>query len=87
MAKVFGYSRSSYYHYKYYKKKDNTHKAEIVKNMIKIYNDSYGTYGSPRLTLALRKEGYVVARRTIQNYMHEINIQSVVHKKFRYKKF
>lgn len=86
LARVFGYSRSSYYHCKYYRKKDNTRKAQIVKTMIKIYNNSYGTYGSPRLTLALRKEGYIVARRTIQNYMRELNIQSVVHKKFRYKK-
>ena len=54
--------------------------------MIRIYNDSYGTYGSPRITLALRKEGYVVARKTIHNYMKELNIRSVVHKKFRYKK-
>jgi len=86
LAKVFGYSRSSYYHYKYYRRKDNTRKAEIVKSMIKIYNNSYGTYGSPRITLALRREGYMVARRTIHNYMKELNIQSIVHKKFRYKK-
>lgn len=54
--------------------------------MINIYNNSYGTYGSPRLTLALRKEGYIVARRTIHNYMKELNMSSIVHKKFRYKK-
>lgn len=54
--------------------------------MLDIYNKSYKTYGSPRITCALREEGFVVARKTIHNYMKELNICSIVHKKFRYKK-
>ena len=86
MAKLFGYSRSSYYHYKYYIPKENTRKIKIIKAMLDIYDRSYGTYGSPRITCALREEGYVVARKTIHNYMKELNICSIVHKKFRYKR-
>ena len=54
--------------------------------MIEIYNNSYGTYGSPRLTYALREEGFNVSRKTIHNYMKELNICSIVHRKFKYKK-
>ena len=54
--------------------------------MIDIYNKSYGTYGAPRLTTAIRKEGYDVSKKTIYNYMKELNMCSIVHKKFRYKK-
>ena len=54
--------------------------------MLDIYDKSYGTYGSPRLTYAIRKEGIIVSRKTVHNYMKELNICSIVHKKFRYKK-
>ena len=86
MARVFGYSRSSYYHRKNYEPREKTKKVQIVKMMVYLYNRSYGTYGSPRLTEAIRKEGINVSRKTIYNYMRELNMYSVVHKKFRYKK-
>ena len=54
--------------------------------MLDIYDKSYGTYGSPRLTYALREEGYDISRKTVYNYMRELNIHSVTFKKFRYKK-
>ena len=54
--------------------------------MVEYYNKSYGTYGAPRLTQAIRKEGIIVSRKTINNYMKELNMTSIVHKKFRYKK-
>ncbi len=86
LARTFGYSRSSYYHRKNYMRRNKIRKTEIVKLMISIYNKSYGTYGSPRLAEAIRKEGYMVSRKTIYNYMKELNMYSVTHKKFRYKK-
>ena len=86
LSKVFGYSRSSYYHYKLYKPVKRIRKAKIIKSMLNIYWKTYGTYGSPRLTYALREEGYNISRKTVYNYMKEINIRSIVYKKFRYKK-
>ena len=86
LAKIFGYSRSSYYHYRNYRKRENTRKVEIINTMLQIYNKSYGTYGAPRITYALRNEGIVVARKTVYNYMKELNICSIMYKKFRYKK-
>lgn len=86
LSRVFGYSRSSYYHAKDYVPADKSRKIKIVKLMVELYNKSYGTYGAPRLTYAIRKEGITVTRRTINNYMKELNMISVVHKKFRYKK-
>lgn len=86
LARVFGYSRSSYYHYKNYKPKDKTRKIKIIKEMLSIYENSHGTYGSPRITQALRNNGYVIDRKTVHNYMKELNIRAVTYKKFRYKK-
>ena len=54
--------------------------------ILNVYNDSHGIYGSPRITHVLRKEGYKVTRRTVQNYMKELNIHSITFKKFKYKK-
>lgn len=54
--------------------------------MLDIYHSSHGTYGAPRITFSLRKEGIMVTRRTVQNYMRELNIKSITFKKFRYKK-
>ena len=61
-------------------------KANIIRHMLMIYDKSYGTYGSPRITYALREEGYIVSRKTVYNYMKELNIRAVTYKKFRYKK-
>ena len=85
-ARVFGYSRSSYYHYINYKPVPNDRKVRIINSILTIYNQSYGTYGSPRLCHALREEGYVISRKTVYNYMKELNIKSIVNRKFRYKK-
>lgn len=54
--------------------------------MLRIYNESHGTYGAPRLTIALREEGIHIARRTVQKYMGKLNIHSISWKKFKYKR-
>ena len=54
--------------------------------MLSIYENSHGTYGSPRITYALKNYGIVVDRKTVHNYMKELNIRSITYKKFRYKK-
>lgn len=86
LSRTFGYSRSSYYHIMNYKYRDNTRKTNIIRQMLEIYDRSYGTYGSPRLTYALREEGYEISRKTVYNYMKQLNISAVTFKKFRYKK-
>lgn len=69
-----------------YKPREKTRKIKIIKELLSIYENSHGTYGSPRITYALRKSGYVIDRKTVYNYMKELNIRSITHKKFRYKK-
>ena len=69
-----------------YKPKENVRKIKVVKEILSIYQNSYGTYGSPRITYALRNIGYVIDRKTVYNYMKELNIHSITYKKFRYKK-
>lgn len=83
---MFGYSRSSYYHYMNYKPREKKRKVRVIKEILSIYEKSYGTYGSPRITYALRNIGYVIDRKTVYNYMKELNIRSITYKKFRYKK-
>ena len=71
---------------KYYQKKEKVRKIKIIEAMLDIYQKSFGTYGSPRITYALRNIGYVIDRKTVYNYMKELNMRSVMYKKFRYKK-
>ena len=69
-----------------YKPREKTRKIKVVKEMLSIYENSHMTYGSPRITYALRNIGYVIDRKTVYNYMKELNIRSITYKKFRYKK-
>ena len=54
--------------------------------ILKIYFNSHSTYGIRKIYFILRKEGIVISRKTVQNYMRELNIKSIVYKKFKVKK-
>lgn len=48
--------------------------AYLVNAIIDIHRDSDGTYGAPRVTIALRRAGWPVNRKRVEQMMRENNI-------------
>jgi len=51
---------------------------KLSKNIIKIYKDSRGTYGSPRVYKALKKQGVVIGKKRVERLMQEQRLQGRV---------
>lgn len=77
MCDVLNISRASfYYHFYYYVDKSNYIKNLLIR-ISQIYYDSKRTYGAPRITAVLRKEGHLISERTVGKYMNFLNIKSI----------
>lgn len=51
---------------------------KLSKNIIKIYQDSRGTYGSPRVYKALKKQGIAVGKKRVERLMQAQSLQGRV---------
>jgi len=56
---------------------------ELLAKIKKIYEDSRGNYGSPRILRELRKDGIVVNHKTVEELMKKNGIQAKRKKKFK----
>lgn len=77
VLRILGVSRSGYNNWK----KRLPSKRELRKNALKerileIYNESHQNYGAPKITECLKKEGEVIAEKTVGNYMREMGIKA-----------
>lgn len=84
MCRVLCASRSGYYAWR--KGGAPTHQVrrqELLKMIKKIFEDSRGTYGSPRILDALRKRGIVVNHKTVEDLMQKNGIQAKRRRKFK----
>lgn len=79
-------ARSTYYYYlKRINKKD---KYEKVKTEISnIYKENKGRYGYRRITLELRKRGYIINHKTVLRLMNYLGLKSIIRKKRRYSSY
>lgn len=78
MLKELGVSSSGYYDYlKRPESNRSIKKKEIIDKIIEIYNQSKQIYGAPKITNELRKLGYIIAEKTVSNYMREIGIKAI----------
>ncbi|MDD2493560.1 MAG: IS3 family transposase [Tissierellia bacterium] len=78
VLKVLGVSSSGYYDY--LKRQDSNQKIrkqQIKQEIIEIYNESKQIYGAPKITSILRSRGYVIAEKTVGNYMRELGIKAI----------
>ena len=83
MCKVFRINRSSYYSWLIRKPvKRDLENRELSIRIKKIYESSKGTYGSPRITMALKEEGVHVSRPRVARLMKQQNIKSIIRKKW-----
>ena len=84
MCKTFNVSRSGYYRWLNHKPSARQMDNQKILNLIqKIYQESRGRYGSPKITQELHKKGVPVSRPRVARLMKEAGIRSVVHRKFK----
>ena len=77
VLKILGVSRSGYINWKKRKPSQRELKKQVIKERIlEIYNDSHKNYGAPKITERLKKEGQIIAEKTVANYMRELGIKA-----------
>ena len=83
MCKALRVKRSSYYSWLKRKpgKRDIDNK-DLSNKIQEIYNKSKKTYGSPRVTIALRNQGIIISRPRVARLMKRMNLRSIIRKKF-----
>lgn len=85
MCEVLKVSRSSFY--KYLNKTESKRSVEnkmYEEEILKIYKDSKGRYGAPKIHKVLREErGHAISLKRVQRIMKKLNIKSIIIKKFR----
>lgn len=84
MCKVLKVSRSSYYKWLKGGISKRKYENQILTNEItKIFHMSKQTYGSPRITMALAKQGFKASRPRVAKLMRLAGLKSKVRKKYR----
>lgn len=84
LCKYFGVSRAGYYYWQ-----NSGHTVHFVKKQAiceairKAFDDSKGTYGSPRIWRELRDKGYHVSENTVAKYMAEMDLDARLKKRFK----
>jgi putative transposase len=83
MCKVLGVSKSGYYAWlKRKPPKRAVEDQELMEQIRRIYKNSKGTYGSPRIAEELKINYAHVSRRRVTRLMKKANIRSIAKKRF-----
>ena len=82
MCRVLRLSRSSYYHWREHQHARDCNE-ELVEDIRRIHEQSRKTYGSPRITKALRKQGKRYNRKRIARIMREYGIRAKTKRRFK----
>jgi putative transposase len=84
MCQVLEASRSGYYVWRTGRVSPRQLRREqLLAEIIRIYEESRGNYGSPRITRELRKKGIVVNHKTVEELMKENGIAAKRKRKFK----
>lgn len=79
VSRVLGWSESAYYARKKRPKSARRLRDEQLMPLIEqIHAESGGTYGTRRITRALRRKGIDVARCTVERLMRELSLEGVI---------
>lgn len=79
MCRVFRVSNSGFYYWlKYPQGKRLTSQIALMVEINEVYHEKKGIYGSPRITMELRKKGIKVSRPRVARLMRKFNIRSIV---------
>ena len=86
MCSVLGVSKTGYYRWKARMKNSNlekqSFKEEICRKISKSYQESFCTYGSPRVYQDLIDWGYSISLKTVARYMKEMGLRAIPSEKF-----
>ncbi|WP_262371135.1 IS3 family transposase, partial [Rossellomorea vietnamensis] len=78
-CRVLGVSPSGYYEYlKRPKPSASTEEKETLKAIKKVYYREKGTYGSKRISKALKADGQIVNHKRVARLMKEANLKATV---------
>jgi len=84
MCRVLGVSRSGYYLYlRRGLSRRHEENRRLVEKIKQIWHEVRGVYGSPRVTVELRAQGFVCGENRIARLMRENGIKARTKKKFR----
>ena len=83
MCKCLNIHHSVYYYH--CKHSTNSYKESNIKldsDITRVYNESKGRYGSPKITKVLNNEGIVVSQKRVARRMKVLGLRSIVIKKY-----
>lgn len=84
LCKLLGVSRNGYYTWRDRPQSERAqHNKQLLKAMLRIHNQVKGTYGSPRMTVALNRKGYTVCENTVATHMQRHNIRAKMERRFK----
>ncbi len=84
MCKILQVSSSSYYYWLKHPVSVTALKTqELLGHIHRVYQNSKGRYGSPRITIELKQAGICASRPRIARAMKRANIKSIVRRKYR----
>ena len=84
MCLAFKVSRSAFYAWlnnNHCIRKENT--CRLTDQILKVYQDSKRTYGSPRIAIELNRRGIKVSRPRVARLMQKAKIRSIIKRKFK----
>lgn len=84
MCKVLSVGRSGFYDWLNRKPSKRAKEREVICSEVrKIYEESKGRYGSPKITKKLRDRGFKVSRPRVARIMKASNLKSIIVGKFK----
>lgn len=84
MCQVLGVTKSGYYDWRKRPKSDQRKRKEVLTKEIKrVYFQTGGIYGSPKIKKMLDKKGIHTTQKTVSRIMKENNIRSKVVRKYK----
>jgi putative transposase len=83
MSKVLEVSKSGYYRWRKHKKSLDKKADDLSKKITTVFERSRSTYGSPRVSQELKKEGVEVSKSTVARQMKKLRITPKLKLKFK----
>jgi len=85
LCRVLGFPKSSLYYRESVSRRPpsaaEVENERIRERIVQIHRDSLGTYGSPRITAALRHEGELVNQKRVRRLMHEAGVVGITRRR------